>query len=84
MTIELALYVKHTNKRDILDLIRDSTLTIKITNRKIACVLLNWRKGAFLCDITKVILHEIHFTILVTDCSTNHLTLKERSFICFS
>ena len=55
-----------TNKRDNLDLIPDNIFTIQITNRKIACVLLNWQKGACLCDITKMILREIHFTILVT------------------
>ena len=30
--------VKHTNKQALLDLIRDNTFTIKITNRKIECV----------------------------------------------
>ena len=48
------------------DLTRDYPFTIKITNRKIARVLLNLQKGVCLCDITKLFLHQIHFTILVT------------------
>ena len=35
------IYVKQSNKRDLLDLIRDNIFTIKITYRKIACVPLN-------------------------------------------
>ena len=40
--------------------------TIKITDSKITCVQLKGRKGAFFFGITKIDLHEIHFTIPVT------------------
>ena len=65
MTKSIVGYVKLSNKRDRLGLIPDDILTNKITDRKIACVPLNLRKGACLCGITKMILQEIHFTILV-------------------
>ena len=40
----LLLYVRQSNKRYLLDLISGNIFTIKITNRKIACVPLNRRK----------------------------------------
>ena len=51
---------------DLLDVIWDNIFSIKITNRKIACVPLDGWKGASICGITDIIVYNTHFTILVT------------------
>ena len=62
--------------RDLLDLIRGNIFTIKITDRKIACVLLNGRNELVFVVLNTFTRNPFYDT---SDSSTNHSTLKERS-----